>query len=190
MRYSTVRNHIKPYVIVSRRKTTINHAFAAAVAPNDSYDDQRVRDAVAVLGQDADHELLCAYCGVPAQTWDHVFATVKDSHFSGHGHRLGNLLPCCKACNSAKGNKDWRRFLAELGLSAHSFQATEERISAYLATFSLQDSIPEHSPEYERLQQIRAEVLKLFGEADQLAKLIRERQSNNLFKPKPLNGSA
>ena len=173
MRYLTVRNHIKPYVIVSRRRTTINHAFAAAVAPSDDYDDHRVREAISILGQDPDRDLLCAYCGAPAQTWDHVFATVKDSRFSGHGHRLGNLLPCCKACNSAKGNKDWRRFLAELGLPASVHQATEGRISAYLATFSLQDSVPENSPEYERLQQIRVEVLELLAEADQLAKLIR-----------------
>jgi hypothetical protein len=179
MRYSTVRHHIKPYVIVSRRKTTINHAFAAAIAPNDTYNDQAVRDALAILGQDPEQELLCAYCGVAAQTWDHVFATVKDSRFSGYGHRLGNLLPCCKACNSAKGNKDWRRFLAELELPVSVFQATEARISAYLAVFSLQDSFPEQSQEYERLQQIRVDVLELLGEADQLAKVIRDRQSND-----------
>lgn len=101
MRYPTVRNHLKPYVMVSRRKTTINHAFAAAIAPSDDYDVQRVRQALALLGQDPDQDLRCAYCGATAQTWDHVFATVKDSRFSGYGHRLGNLLPCCKFCNSA-----------------------------------------------------------------------------------------
>ena len=190
MRYLTVRNHLKPYVIVSRRKTTINHAFAAAVAPSDDYDEQRVREAVAILGQDPDQDLLCAYCGAPAQTWDHVFATVKDSRFSGHGHRLGNLLPCCKPCNSAKGNKDWRRFLAELGLPASTHQAAEHRIATYLSTLSLQDSVPDSSPEYERLLQVRTEVLGLLAEADELAKIIRERQSNNSFKPKPLRGSA
>jgi len=174
MRYSTVRNHLKPYAIVSRRKTTINHAFAAAIAPSDAYEEQHVRKAIAVLGQDPDQDLLCAYCGALAQTWDHVFATVKDSHFSGHGHRLGNLLPCCKRCNSAKGNKEWRRFLAELGLPAVMHQAAEGSIDTYLSTFSLQDSVPESSPEYERFQQIRGEVLELFAEADQLATRIRE----------------
>lgn len=176
MRYSTVRNHLKPYSIVSRRKTTINHAFAAAVAPNDDYDEHRVREAVVVLGQDPDQDLLCAYCGTLAQTWDHVFATVKDSRFSGYGHRLGNLLPCCKPCNSAKGNKDWRRFLAELPLSSAAYQAAAGRIETYLSTFSLQDSVPENSLEYERLLQVRSEVLELLAEADQLAKLIRERE--------------
>lgn len=176
MRYSTVRNHLRPYVIVSRRKTTINHAFAAAIALSDDYDEQRVREAVAVLGQDPDHELLCAYCGAPAQTWDHVFATVKASRFSGHGHRLGNLLPCCKPCNSAKGNKDWRQFVSELELPPTVRQVTAEHIDDYVARFSLQDSVPEESPEYERLLQIRAEVLKLLAEADRVAKLIRDHQ--------------
>ncbi len=175
MRYSTVRNHLKPYGIVLRRKTTINHAFAAAIAPNDDYHEDRVREAIVVLGQDPDQDLLCAYCGALAQTWDHVFATVKDSRFSGYGHRLGNLLPCCKSCNSAKGNKDWRRFLAELPLSSAAYQAAVGHIEAYLSTFSLQDSVPENSPEYDRLLQVRAEVLELLAEADQLAKVIRER---------------
>lgn len=190
MRYSTVRNHLKPYVIVSRRKTTINHAFAAAIAPSDNYDEQRVREAVAILGQDPDQDLLCAYCGAPAQTWDHIFATVKDSQFSGYGHRLGNLLPCCKPCNSAKGNKDWHRFLSELGLPESMHQQTEQRITRYLSKLSLLDSVPESTPEYERLLQVRTEVLGLLAEADELAKRIRERQSNHSFKTKPLSDSA
>ena len=182
MRYSTIRNHLKPYVIVARRRTTINHAFAAAVAPSDEYDEQRIRAAVAMLGQDPDQDLLCAYCGSPAQTWDHVFATVKDSRFSGHGHRLGNLLPCCKPCNSAKGNKDWRRFLGELGLPATEYQAAEHRIGTYLASLAAEDSVPESSPEYDRLLQVRTEVLSLLAEADELAARIRERQSNYSLK--------
>lgn len=149
MRYSTVRSHLKPYVIVARRKTTINHAFAAAIAPSDGYDEERVRAAISLLGQDPDQDLLCAYCGAPAQTWDHVFATVKNSGFSGHGHRLGNMLPCCKPCNSAKGNKDWRGFLTELKLPGDASQAAANRISAYLSKYAVQDSVPEQSAEYD-----------------------------------------
>ena len=114
MHYSTIRSHLKPYVIVARRRTTINHAFAAAIAPSDEYVADTVREAMQALGQDSER-LLCVYCSAPAQTWDHVFATVKNSNFSGHGHRLGNLLPCCKPCNSAKGNKNWRLFIEQLG---------------------------------------------------------------------------
>ena len=171
MHYSSVRSHLRPYVIVTRRKTTINHAFAAAVAPSDKYSAEAVREAMVALGQDPEN-LLCAYCDASAQTWDHVFATVKDSGFSGHGHRLGNLLPCCKPCNSAKGNKDWRRFLAQLSAPDQSERAA--RIESYLSKYALADQLPQHSLEYQRLIEIKAQVLELLAEADQLAKAIRE----------------
>ena len=172
MHYSSIRSHLKPYAIVARRKTTINHAFAAAIAPSDKYSDMRVREAIIVLGQDPDQALRCAYCGALAQTWDHVFATVKNSHFSGHGHRLGNLLPCCKQCNSAKGNKDWRQYLASLVLINHTDQAT--RIDMFLSKYATSDVAPQQSPEYERLLQVKGQVMALLEEADQLAKVIRE----------------
>ena len=173
MRYPSVRSHLKPYEIVARRKTTINHAFAAAISPNDTYDEQRAREAISTLGQNPDQDLLCAYCGSPAQTWDHIFATVQASQFSGHGHRLGNLLPCCKPCNSAKGNKDWLRFLMELQLPEPIRQERENRIAAFLTKFLVQDSVPSHVPEYERLQQIKHQVMLLLAEADELAEVIR-----------------
>ena len=28
-------------------------------------------------------------------------------------HRIGNLVPSCKACNASKANKDYREFLAD-----------------------------------------------------------------------------
>jgi hypothetical protein len=179
MHYSSIKSHLKPYVIVARRKTTINHAFAAAIAPSDEYSDSRVREAILALGQDPDQALYCAYCGAPAQTWDHVFATVKDSHFSGYGHRLGNLLPCCKPCNSAKGNKDWRIYLASLNLPNNEEQVV--LISAYLTKYATVDAMPQKSPDYKRLLQIKEQVMVLLAEADQIAKVIRERQSNESF---------
>ena len=114
MRYTTIQNHLKPYSIIGRRRTTINHAFASAVATSDFFDPDRVAAAIRDLGQDPDNHLVCVYCGDLAETWDHVFATVKNSIFSGHGHRLGNRLPCCKPCNSAKGNKHWQTYLFSL----------------------------------------------------------------------------
>ena len=99
MHYSSIRSHLKPYVIVARRKSTISHAFAAAIAPSDVYSEDQVRGAITELAMNPDEDLVCAYCGVKAQTWDHVYATVRDTHFSGFGHRLGNLLPCCLAAN-------------------------------------------------------------------------------------------
>lgn len=172
MFYASIRNHLKPYIIIKRRKTTINHAFAAAIAPSDEYIDERVREAMLALGQDPEQPLLCAYCDAPAKTWDHVFATVKDSHFSGHGHRLGNLLPCCKPCNSAKGNKNWRSHLESLNGPDQARRSA--RIEAYLSKYSAVDSVPKESPAYVQLLEIRKAILVLLAEADQLAKVIRE----------------
>jgi hypothetical protein len=101
-----------------------------------------------------------------------VFATVKNSHFSGHGHRLGNLLPCCKSCNSAKGNKEWRDFLASLNQSNGNNKAAH--IENFLTKYSVADSIPTHSKEYEQLLHIKQQVMELLTEADQLAQTIRE----------------
>ncbi|MBI3283263.1 MAG: hypothetical protein HYZ65_00215 [Burkholderiales bacterium] len=70
MRYSDIKRHLKPYGIVARRKTTINHAFAAAVAPCDEFDDQRIQKAIGLLGQDSGSDLICVYCNEPAETWD------------------------------------------------------------------------------------------------------------------------
>jgi len=172
MHYSSIRSHMKPYIIVTRRRTTINHAFAAAIAPNDEYIEERVREAILLLGQEPEQPLRCAYCDAPAKTWDHVFATVQDSSFSGHGHRLGNLLPCCKSCNSAKGNKNWHHYLKTLSMPDEVTRSA--RIEAYLSKYSVLDVLPQKTPEYERLLEIRQEVLVLLAEADALAKAIRK----------------
>lgn len=175
MHYSSIKQHLRPYCIVARRRTTINHAFAACIAPHDAYDAERVKEAIVVLGQDLEKAIRCAYCGGEAETWDHVHATVSKTKFSGHGHRLGNLLPCCKPCNSQKGNKDWLQFLKTLRMPEAERAERERRIAEYLGRFGVLDEIPEQSPEYEELLRLRVEVLEIFKRADELAAIIRSR---------------
>jgi len=161
--------------MVAGRTTTINHAFAASIAPCDIYDDQRLRQAIRSLGQDPDADLQCAYCGKEAETWDHVHATVRSKKFSGHGHRIGNLLPCCKQCNSKKGNKEWQAFLDTLLMPDSERKKREARIEAYLAKHCVPDALPEHLPEYAQLQVLRQQVLDIFQQADILARIIRSK---------------
>lgn len=177
MRFTDIRRYLKPYSIVANRSTTINHAFAASIAPSDTFDPCEVRKAVRALGQDPDADLACVYCGGEAETWDHVHATVKDKIFSGHGHghRLGNLLPCCKRCNSKKGNKDWRVYLAGLNSNSAARRKRERLIDSYLKKYGGKDAIPEHLPEYRKLQELRRQVLELFTEADKLASIVRSK---------------
>ena len=166
--------------MVKSRTTTISHAFAASIAPCDAFDDITVRRALQVLGQDPDAELLCAYCGSRAETWDHVNATVLDKKFSGYGHRLGNLLPCCKPCNSKKGNKEWFIFLRALPMDQEICAERESRISKYLSQYCIKDIVPEHLPEYEQLQELRRQVLEIFRQADELASVIRQKAEEHL----------
>ena len=177
MRYTDIKRHLQPYQIVARRKTTINHAFAAAIAPCDAFEEARIREAIVCLGQDPDLELRCVYCGNAAETWDHVFAIVQGSTFSGYGHRLGNLLPCCKPCNSKKGNKDWRQFLQSLPLPPADRENRVTTVEGYLRRFSAQDPIPGQLPEYQQLQAIKQQIIDLMAQADAIANAIRERNA-------------
>lgn len=149
--------------------------FAAAVAPSDAYDPSRVRLALAILGADPNEDLECAYCGAGAHTWDHIFATVKDSRFSGHGHRLGNLLPCCKPCNSQKGNRHWEVHLASLPMASAERGLRAQRIEQYIREFHCVDEKPEASEDAQRLEEIRVSILALMAEGDLVAERIRSR---------------
>jgi len=183
MKYTAIKGHLKPYSIYSRRKTTINHAFASSIAPCDVYDEAGVRAAVEALGQDADDDLLCVYCGATAETWDHVFATVVDSEFSGAGHRLGNLLPCCKPCNSKKGNKPWEIYLDAVPMSEEDRGRRREIIQRYLATYFTREHRPAQTAEYAQLLELRDRVIDIMRDADALAERIRDKSRTGEQSP-------
>src|SRR5436189_5787860 len=105
MKRERIRHYLRPFRAYGRGSTTVTYALAGAIAPVDPYDDALVAEALVVLGQDPDGDLSCVYCGDPARSWDHVFGLVADGRFSGYGHVIGNLVPCCSTCNSRKGNK-------------------------------------------------------------------------------------
>ena len=179
MKFASIARHLRPYRMVTRRRTTINHMFAAAISPNDPYEVDRVRKAVTILENDPERDLECAYCGAPAETWDHIYATVKDSRFSGYGHRIGNLLPCCKPCNSKKGNKAWDRHLASLPLTDAERRVRSARIKKYLAAFLNSDQNHLQTDDHHMLDEIRETILTLMAEADLIAERIRSRHISN-----------
>lgn len=185
MKAKSIATHLRPYVMLARRRTTINHAFAAAVAPSDTYDEARVAEAIKTLGMDPEEDLRCAYCYGAAETWDHIFATVKDSRFSGHGHRLGNLLPCCKPCNSAKGSKPWQCYLSSLPMTDREREVRTDAISNYITTYGKDDALIATSPDHDRLDAIRLQVLELLAEGDRLATKIRAEAATAIAIPQP-----
>lgn len=185
MKYPDIKRHMAGYSIYGKRKTTINHAFASSIAPCDSYSDERTRVAMSKLGQDPDAALSCVYCGREAETWDHVFATVEEGEFSGAGHRLGNLLPCCKPCNSKKGNKNWSAYIDALGLPAEEAERRKRIIAAYLAEYFQKDALPADRPEYRQLLDLRDRIIQIMRDADVLAKAIREKTAIHAARPDP-----
>lgn len=177
MKLADIKLHLRPYSIVQRRKTTINHAFASALAPCDEYDEERLRRAMAVLGQTDLDDLRCVYCGVTGETWDHLVGLVKDSELNGYGHQVGNLVPCCRACNSLKGNRDWREFLRSAVPDPARRAKIESVLGEYLRTFAsevdLSRAREERSQEWERYARIKRQIIDLMAEADRLAAQLR-----------------
>ena len=174
MRYTSIKKHLKPYSIASR-KSTIAHAFASAIAPHDEFDDEKAREAIVWLGQDPDSDLRCAYCDSVAKSWDHVNGIVKSKRFSGFGHRIGNLLPCCESCNSAKGNLDWKRYMSKIVMPEKKRYKQISVIQSYLDQFLVSDILPEECPEIEEMEEIKAQIIKLMVRADDVASGLRTR---------------
>ena len=53
----------------------------------------------------------CAYCGHEATHLDHLHPMIRDNEPTGYGTDPGNLVPCCKKCNTPKGNMAWEDFM-------------------------------------------------------------------------------
>ena len=176
MKIETIRSHLQPYSIMKKRQTTINHAFASAIAPNDIYDTKVLKEAMILLNQDPEKDLRCVYCGESAETWDHVFSLVRDLKFSGYGHVIGNLLPCCKKCNSEKGNRDWEDFIRRKNgdNSATKINMLKQYFKKYLFVKVDYKGIKAICPaEINQLNLIKDKIMELFKEADTIAEKVR-----------------
>lgn len=173
MKKNSVKRHLSPYSIFKKRATTINHAFASALAEFEEYEEYRVVDAIRTLGQDPNAHLLCVYCDKPAETWDHVFGLVKATEYSGYGHVLGNLVPCCKACNSKKGNKNWKEFLRR---KPDKIEILESFFEKFLSNKFNQRDISSLFPEkIQKYTEVKNEIFRLMKEADIIAESIRDK---------------
>jgi hypothetical protein len=126
------------------------------------------------LGQDPD-ALTCVYCDVRADTWDHVVGTVSNKEFSGVGHRLRNLVPCCSRCNTRKGKKCWRKYLNTLDQPVPERRKRAKLIEKHIEGCESDSSKAwRNFPEYKQLQATRDEIRKLMEKGDELAATIRE----------------
>ncbi|MEO8285036.1 MAG: hypothetical protein ABI670_01205 [Chloroflexota bacterium] len=177
MKKTSIKQHLSPYSIYQKRKTTISHAFASALAPADTYDETLLDEAITFLGQDPDSDLCCVYCGGIARTWDHLISLVKAGELRGFGHQVGNMVPCCAECNSRKGAQDWEQFI-ELQVPDESTRAQlRSTLSGYVERFAhpldlagAKVALPE---QWEKYLHLRKEIWDLMREADTLAAELR-----------------
>ena len=151
-RVDSIKKHLSRYSVHSQRRTTINHAFASALARVEDFDAIRAADAMLLLGLEPD-ALRCVYCDQPAETWDHLYGLVQNQRYAGRGHEIGNLVPACKRCNSAKGSKDWRVFAVSRGVPEDRVQ----RIAEY------ETLIPEVCDQ-SRLEELYPDLMSAYAE--------------------------
>lgn len=88
-------------------------------------------------------------------------------------------MPCCNQCNSAKGNKDWRRFLEETigdeGRRAEKIATLTHYIEKYCPPKLDQAAMRQRCPELMRdFEDIQRRILETMLEADQVAASIRD----------------
>ena len=176
----SIRSHLTPYSIVSKRRTTIAHAFASALAPSEDFDSEKVEAALTALGQKNLQALTCIYCGKSAQTWDHLENLVREGKLNGYGHQIGNLVPCCRDCNSEKGGKPFREYVSTLNLSSAEQKDLIGRLETHLSIATPINTSGldiEGQATLEQFNTIQAQVLKLMEEADKLAQVLRKNRN-------------
>ena len=184
MKKDSIKSHLKDYSIYQKRWTTVNHAFAAALSAADLYDAAKVSEALRLLDQDPDGDLACIYCDKPGQTWDHVTSTVSKGKFSGVGHQIGNLVPCCKACNSSKGSRNWVAYIDSLGLDHATRDHKVRMITAYIDqnVINVKERLEQDcSAELQELESIKQQIYQLMKSADLISTEVRRKisQSSN-----------
>lgn len=173
----SIRSHLAPYSIFSKRKTTIAHAFASALAPSDVYDEKKIEAALIAIGQNNLRQLSCVYCEKLAQTWDHLENLVKAGKLNGYGHQIGNLVPCCRDCNSQKGGKPFREFInANAKLKEFEKSNLIKRLEAHLALakpIRPSNLSPEGQDALAKFLTLQTQILGLMEEADKYAQVLR-----------------
>lgn len=178
MKKEDIKRHLKIYSIYNKRRTTVNHAFASAIAPSDDYSEERMKQALSFLGQSPDEDLRCVFCDSEAETWDHLVGLVKGGELRGFGHQIGNLVPCCKECNSKKGSKEFYRFINESSRVNKDRKELISLLQAYQSKFSKEinlDLLRERSPkEYDEFQNTKEKIFELMSKADELAEGLRK----------------
>ena len=174
MKYDTIKVLFKPFELIAKRKTTINYYFGKAIATTEPYNELRVLAAIKALGM-APLNLRCVYCESKADGWDHVKSMVKNGRFSGFGNTLGNLVPCCRNCNSLKRGKDWKEFM----VSQHSPARRIAKLEKYFRIYPNSDRkykrlLKDKKNQVRKFYSLQDQVVVLMADADKIVKKLRK----------------
>jgi hypothetical protein len=177
MKVEAIRKKLR-HPSIHSRASTLTTAFASAIAPYDLYRSDIVRKAIRDLKQDPEN-LKCVFCGEQAEGWDHLEPLIVGKSFSGYGHWLGNLVPCCGDCNALKRGQNWPDFLKSKAIG-RDFSAEKKRLQRYIAKYGR----PRISPatinslcgsNLARLNKLRDDIFDRMEKADKLANIIHEK---------------
>lgn len=86
------------------RSSTISNAFAISITPYIYPSADEVNNFYISLDI---QEGQCGYCLGYANAMDHIKPLVTNGLPTGYITDIHNLVPCCSACNSSKGKKDF-----------------------------------------------------------------------------------
>lgn len=119
------------------RSSTISNAFAISITPFIYPSKKEIAEFYKLLDI---KEGQCAYCLGDGNGMDHLKPLVRNGLPTGYITDINNLVPCCQACNSSKGSKEFEEWykspqnikrLRERGLTDDLFQHRFEVISAF-----------------------------------------------------------
>ena len=183
MKKKDIKRHLQIYSIYNKRRTTINHAFASAIAPSDDYNEKEIDKALIFLGQNPNMDLKCVFCNDEAETWDHLIGLVKNGELRGFGHQIGNLVPCCKSCNSKKGSKEFDKFIREYSKIDGNKTELIELLSNYQIKFAKKINLDllkeKRTDDYNEFLKVKEEIFALMEKADILATELRSNIVDN-----------
>ena len=161
----SIKKYLKPWGSVrSNRSGMLNTSMAKALAPYDEFDEDKYEQLLRILDQNP-ASLRCVYCNDEAEEWDHLVSIMRNRVPTGHGHTYGNLVPACAACNGQKLASDWDAFLRRR--AGPNYALRKAKLDEYVSHFKPRvHTHPEKT--WQELQQIRAQIVALFGEADKV----------------------
>jgi hypothetical protein len=180
-RLKLFREKMQEVSVYRARATSINSAFASALSQVGAFNVDEINKALEKLGQgDTSKHLTCVYCDAVAEDADHLNGLVLDKRYSGHGQVIGNLVPCCKTCNSKKQNRPWQRWADIKDVS----EERRQQIADYellappaVSEEQLSEFYPDLMKAYERLKLICHDAMRA---ADDLAREIRRLEKKRL----------